>query len=182
VDEKAKAAARSRNALKLEAHAVRKRQLVELRRSGKTFDACGEMLGISGQAARKLYRSALKDFYRTASVEERETALLRCDGIIERWWRRLLSEDDEVADRATKNLMRAMNFQADLWGMRRNEVDLTISGGLAMQMPSGSEVWQALQDFRAAARDGQVEVPPAHAIPAQATVAPSTNGHDPEAA
>lgn len=168
-------------------HVERKRSVIELRRAGATFDEAGQALGISGTAARNLYRSALKDHYREGAIEERETALLRCDGIIKRWWPKLLSPDDDVADQATRNLFRAMDFQADLWGMKRSNVDVRVSGQVSM--PTGNEVWQALTAFRERAlADGDTTPPAAIDVVAalsngttangSTAVQPGTNGHD----
>ncbi len=142
-------AIRTRRAERDARHAQRRREAVEARKAGLTFEEIGTRLGISDRAAAKLYRSALKDHYRKASEEERETALLRCDGIVARWWPRLLSDDDEVADRATRNLFRAMDFQAELWGLKRNTLDVHVEDGL--RVPSGDQVWEALQALRAQA-------------------------------
>ena len=163
---------RTRQAEREIKHAERKRQAVEMRRAGYTFDEMGQRLGISGVGARKMYRSALKDTYRKAAEEERETALLRCDGIIKRWWPKLLHADDDVADVATKNLFRAMDFQADLWGMKRSSVDLNVSG--ALTMPTDNEVWVALQQFRQAARAAETQV-----IEVTAIEGPPANGSHP---
>jgi DNA-binding CsgD family transcriptional regulator len=165
-------ATRTRLAVREQAHALRKLQIMELRRAGLTFEEIGQRLKVSHQSARKAYRSALKDHYRHASEEERETALLRCDGIIKRWWPKLVNTDDDVADVATKNLFRAMDFQADLWGMKRSSVDLNVSG--ALTMPTDSEVWQALQQFRQAARAAETQV-----IEVTAIEGPPTNGSHP---
>jgi hypothetical protein len=159
-------AIRTRQAERDARHAQRKREVVEARQAGLTFDEIGTRLGISDRAASKLYRSALRDNYRRASEEERETALLRCDGIIARWWPRLLSADDEVADRATKNLFRAMDFQADLWGLKRTNVDVKVDS--ALRMPTDDEVWQMLQAYRQRAlADGKavIDVPPVEGEP-----------------
>ena len=43
--------------------ATRRRQAVSLRLSGATYGEIGEALGVSGEAARKLYRAAIRDAY-----------------------------------------------------------------------------------------------------------------------
>jgi hypothetical protein len=141
-------AVRTRDAERREAHALRLRQVLELRRAGGTYAEIGLAIGISDTAVRKLYRQALKDHYRTAAEEERETALLRCDAIVRRWYPKLNSEDDETADRATRNLLRVIGFQMDLWGYpSRPTVAVEVNGDL--RLPTGPEVWQALQRRRA---------------------------------
>ena len=167
--------ARVREADKRQASALRKVRIMELRRAGFTFAEIAQQLDMSESGAHKQYRAALKDHYRTASEEERETALLRVDGVIRRWWPRLVNQDDEVADRATRNLMRALDFQADLWGMKRTNVHLEVDAGPGL-MPTGNEVWQALQDYRAQALAREAEA--AGAIPATAVLdaSPQVNG------
>ena len=147
-------------------------EILQRRINGQTFTEIAAVLGMSEAGARKAYRSALKDHYRTAAEEERETALLRADNIIRRWSPRLLSEDDEVAERATRNLLRAMHFQADLWGMKSHTVH--VDGEVRHPMPTGAEVWGLLEQIRATAATSP------HAIDATAalvTAPPSTNGH-----
>ncbi len=175
--------ARVREAKKRQATALRKVRIMELRRAGLTFAEIGQQLDISAQAAHKAYRSALKDHYKAASEEERETALLRVDGVIRRWWPRLVHQDDEIADRATKNLMRALDFQADLWGMKRTNVHVELEASL--KMPTGAEVWQALQEYRqqALAREaegaGTLDATAAIELPSAQVNGTNGNGYEP---
>ena len=170
-------AIRTRRAEKERLHAQRLMEVVERRRAGQTFDEIARRLKISREGTRKLYRSALKDFYREASEEERETALLRCDGVIRRWWPKMLDQDDATADLACKNLFRAMDFQAELWGLKRTKVDLTVN---PMAMPADNEVWQALQRFRQAAMDGERAEQAALEVEATVATDPSSgNGNEP---
>ena len=120
--DEARRIARARQAEQQRQVAVRRMEILQRRINGQTFTEIAAVLGMSEAGVRKAYRSALKDHYRTAAEEERETALLRADNIVRRWSPRLLSEDDEVAERATRNLLRAMHFQADRWGMKSHTV------------------------------------------------------------
>jgi hypothetical protein len=178
---------RSRKAAKDELHASRKAATIEMRRAGATFDEIGQAIGISMQAAHKIYRSALKDVYRKAATEERETALLRCDGMIRRWWPDLRSKDGAVADRAHRNLMSVMSFQADLWGMKRHDVDIHLDASL--RMPTDAEVWQTLENYRQAAMRADAEEaaaeqpqPVLDVVDAVVIEHSHTNGHGPNGA
>lgn len=172
--DEARRIARIRQAERERVVALRRVEILERRRSGYTFAEIAAVMSLSEEGVRKAYRSALKDHYRAASAEERETTLLRVDGVIRRWWPKLLSDDDEVADRATRNLMRAMDYQADMWGWKSHTVH--VEGEVRNPMPTGAEVWQALQQIREAeARRQRGEV-----VDATATVVPAlitgTNG------
>lgn len=153
-------------------------EILQRRINGQTFTEIAAVLGMSEAGVRKAYRSALKDHYRTAAEEERETALLRADNIVRRWSPRLLSEDDEVAERATRNLLRAMHFQADLWGMKSHTVH--VDGEVRHPMPTGPEVWALLEQIRAnAAASPHVIEGTAALVTAPPVANGNGNGHAP---
>ena len=170
--DEAKRVARVRKAEHQRQLALRRTEILQRRINGQTFSEIATVLGLSETAVRKQYRAALKDHYRTAADEERETALLRADNIIRRWSPRLLSEDDEVAERATRNLLRAMHFQADLWGMKSHTVH--VDGEVRHPMPTGAEVWGLLEQIRATAAASPHVIDTTAAL---VTTPPSTNGH-----
>ena len=156
VADEANAPVRSRRAVREWDHANRKRMVVEMRQAGLTFDEIGERLGVSREATRKCYGSALKDHYRAAAEEERETVLLRCNGLIRRWWPKMVqTDDDALADMASRNIFRALNLQADLGGMKRVAANVTVNPPI--RLPTGPEVWMRVQELRAqAAADNDV--------------------------
>jgi hypothetical protein len=121
--------------------------------SGATYGEIGEALGVSGEAARKLYRAAIRDAYAAEAAEALELELLRLDAITARWWPSLTDPDDKVADVATKNLIRVMQHRASLLGLERTAVDVTVADPL--RIPSGPEVWEALQEYRQRALSGE---------------------------
>jgi len=133
--------------------ATLRRQAVSLRLSGATYGEIGEALGVSGEAARKLYRAAIRDAYAAEAAEALELELLRLDAITARWWPSLTDPDDKVADVATKNLIRVMQHRASLLGLERTAVDVTVADPL--RIPSGPEVWEALQEYRQRALSGE---------------------------
>jgi hypothetical protein len=158
VSSEANAPLRTRRTEKELRNAARRRQVVELRLSGCTFLEIGQFLGMSRQGAAKLYRAAVRSEYTGAATEARELELLRCDGIVRRWWPDLNNPDDVVADRATRNLLTVMRLQADLLGLRHATVGLTQADSL--WLPTDGEVWKALQRFRKAAQESdRPEVP-----------------------
>jgi hypothetical protein len=156
VASKANAPVRTRKAEKELRNAVRRRQVVELRLSGCTFSEIGEALGISRQGATKLYRATVKGEYDIAAEEARELELLRCEGIIRRWWPALTNPDVVVADRATRHLLSTMRWKADLMGLRLTEVSMKEES--RYQYPTDPEAWQLIEAFR---RVGDRELPSA---------------------
>ena len=126
--------------------ATRRRQAVELRRSGLSFREIGAHLGISGEAARKVYWSAVRGEYSAAAEEARELELLRCDAMVRRWWPVMEGDDCHAADKATRNLLAAMRLQADLLGLIPAKVDVAVADPLTV--PDEATVWQHLQEYR----------------------------------
>lgn len=175
---------RTRAAERQEAHARRRREVMSLRRSGLTFQEIGDTLGISPQGANKLWKASLKGMYRKDTEEERELLLIRCDGIIRRWWPRMMTGEHEEASTATIHVMRAMSVQMEMWGFKRPNVELNVTG--VNVMPSDVEVWQHLEAFRQEAAGppptGYVEATATLESGVDTTPSPApveTNGHHP---
>ena len=164
-------AIRTRNAKRQEDHAKRKGAVIDLRRSGHTFDEIAREVGISQQHASRLFKAALLDTYRRPAEEERELELLRNDGLIKRWWPDLLSRDGDIAERASNQLKWILSHRADLLGLKSLTLDVKgVVGGVTI--PADADVWNALQQFRAAARAAETQV-----IEVTAIEGPAANGN-----
>lgn len=83
----------------------RRRQAIDLRRSGLTYEAIGERMGITRQAANELVRNAMRDF-RTdtaeAVEEHRQLELARLERIVEIMWPQVEEGRGDAVDRVLK--------------------------------------------------------------------------------
>jgi DNA-binding Lrp family transcriptional regulator len=86
-------------------HTERRREAVDLRRAGLTFDAIGERMGISGPSAFELVKKALEDFRSdTAEAVEdhRRLELARLERIVEIMWPQVEEGRGDAVDRVLK--------------------------------------------------------------------------------
>jgi Homeodomain-like domain len=144
-----KRANRSRKAIRKEEHAERLRIVLETRRAGWTYQEIGQRIGVSPQRVYQIYTKGILAHTREASEEERETTILRCEGIIRRFWPDMIQrEDPTLAESASRQVFRAMNLEVDLWGIKRTEV-AELKVGLGVQiMPTDAEVWSLVERLR----------------------------------
>jgi predicted transcriptional regulator len=94
----------------------REKVAIELRKSGATYEAIGDQLGVSAQAAHQHVQRALKriiDETNETADEVRTIELQRLDRALQAIWRRVLQGDVHAIDRS----IRIMERRAKLLGL-----------------------------------------------------------------